>query len=47
MDGIFLTTELLPTGGRTAVIVRITSKLRPVQSILFIRPIREATQVFV
>jgi len=43
MDGIFLTTELLPNGGLTAVVLRIASKLRPVQSILFIRPIRDAT----
>jgi hypothetical protein len=47
MDGIFLTTELQPTGGRTAVTFRISFILRPVQSILFIRPIRPSIQVFI
>ncbi len=46
MDGIFLTTELLPTGGLVLVMLRIPLILHPVQSILFIRPIRDALQLF-
>lgn len=46
MDGIFLTTELLPTGGRTAFALRISVIDCGVQSIFFICPIRAIAQGF-
>jgi len=46
MDGIFLTTELLPTGGRTTFVFRISLIPFGVQSIFFICPMRAAAQAF-